>query len=194
MGSEAFAGRVRAAFYATFLGAGSAHRLGVTRALFYLWFVVQLVLYEPGHYARLPAAFWEPPLLLGIFAPPDAGIFDAAVVALYAAGICASLGLFTRVATAVTALLALYVVGVMNGFGARNLHLSPVLLIACVMPFAPSGAAVSLDRWLGRRGRGPRRCSPLSADFCWPVVMGVSLGWCCLWSVRACRSWCLATG
>lgn len=143
---------------------GSARRLGVSRGLFYAWYAVQVVAYDPAAYARLPRELWQPVLLLRPFGQPSAIVADVAVIVLLVALAFAAVGLFTRLATSLVAVLGTVSVGWMACFGAVNFHFTPLVLISWILPFSACGAACSLDALRG--GSPPPAEDPA---FGWPI-------------------------
>jgi hypothetical protein len=102
----------------------------------------------------------------------------AAKLVLIVSAACAALGLFTRAAAIVTALLAVYVFGIANFYFRlmHNLHVE--VLCAMVLAASRAGDALSLDNLLRRRRGQPAASSPSSAytfpiRACW-LLLGVS--------------------
>ena len=82
---------------------------------------------------------------------------------IVALGVC-TVGLLTRVAAPLVALLGTHVFAVMNGYGYANFHIIPLVLISWPLALAPSGDALSLDALLGR---GRKAMNPV--DYHWPI-------------------------
>jgi len=89
-------------------------------------------------------------------------------------GVCAALGLGTRLTTKVAAIAALYLLGVPSFFG-KILHSDHALvMMTLVLAAAPCGDALSLDRsWLRLRGRpdpGVSAAYTLPVRLCWLLL------------------------
>ncbi|MBI1354912.1 MAG: hypothetical protein GC160_11245 [Acidobacteria bacterium] len=147
-----------------FLRPGSALRLGVSRALFYGWYLLQARVYQPARFAELPAELWDPPVLLRLFPAPDAATAAGIARILELSLLLSCLGLWTRAATVTATVTGAYLFGVMNGYGFINFHCIPLVLISWPLALAPCGDAFSLDAWLRR---GPLVRDP--ADYRWPI-------------------------
>ncbi|HYJ11117.1 MAG TPA: hypothetical protein VEX18_18975, partial [Polyangiaceae bacterium] len=101
-------------------------------------------------------------------------------------GLCAASGLLTRVTAPITALVAVYLLGVPSFFG-KILHMDHALvLMALVVSASPCGDALSLDRlWLRRRGvppPGPSTAYTLPIRLSW-LLLGTIYLFPGLWKV-----------
>jgi hypothetical protein len=117
---------------------------------------------NPVWYTRLPESQRNPPwgwAWLGNL-PFDEQLLSGAEHALIVSAAAASLGLFTRVSAPVSALLAVYVLGVPNFFWKINHGHHIRVLCALAIACAPCGDALSLDRlWKRFRGHAPPEAS-----------------------------------
>jgi hypothetical protein len=99
---------------------------------------------------------------------PSTGLL-AAEIAWKVAMLCACLGLFTRVATAVAAIGALYLLGTPFNYG-KVYHLASIIIFtSSILAFSRCGDALSIDALI-RRKRGLPAPQP-SAEYRWPVRM-----------------------
>ncbi len=147
-----------------FLKGGSATRLGVCRALFYGWFLVQIFVYDPVSYVSLPSEFWSPTLLLRVVPPPTVGLMAFATILAGIAALLSCLGFLTRISTAIVALAGTYIFGAINGYGHVTFHFAPMILVSWILPFSPCGDAFSLDCRFARLSS-----KTSSMDYQWPV-------------------------
>lgn len=115
------------------------------RAFFYAWCAFQVYVYAPWDYARMPPEFWRPPYVLWMCSAPTPQLALVVCQVLWVALAFCTVGLFTRLTTAVAALLLTYAFGVTNGYGAVGFHHSPLVLIAWVLALSRCGDAFSLD-------------------------------------------------
>lgn len=145
---------------------GSAQRLGVTRALFYAWYLFQVFAYSPVEYARLPESFWAPVKALRFFDAPTPELMLALVLVLSLSAFMACIGLFTRLSTSVTFLVGFFVFGAMNSYGKTNFHFSPMVIMSCILAFSRCGDAFAVDAFRKKSGgTGP-------VNYCWPSRLG----------------------
>lgn len=158
----------------------SAMNLGLLR-IFVFWTLFQAAITsEASWYAALPAdrlkirPGWEPLADVIPQVLPYTGIAEKAFVV---ASALALLGLFTRSAAAVTALLAVWVMGVPNFYFKLAHGWQVPVLTAFVLAASPAGDACSLDAWLRRlRGRPapePSVAYSLPVRFAW-LLLGTS--------------------
>ncbi|HVR20228.1 MAG TPA: HTTM domain-containing protein [Polyangiaceae bacterium] len=119
---------------------------------------------NPLWYARLPAGERDPPLGWGFLGslPFDEGLVSGAHDAFVVASAAALLGAFTRLSVPVSAVLAVYVLGLPNFFAKINHAHHVRVLCALALAASPCGDALSLDR-LWKRLRGFAPPSPSSA-------------------------------
>jgi hypothetical protein len=124
---------------------------------------------NPEWHAALPSELRAPPFgweQLGSL-PFDVGAVESARDLLVVVSAAAALGLFTRVTVPLSALLAVYVLGVPQCFGKVNHGGHARMLAVLALSLAPSGDAFSLDS-LFRRLRG-QPSAPPSAAYALPV-------------------------
>ncbi|HMI90041.1 MAG TPA: HTTM domain-containing protein [Polyangiales bacterium] len=106
--------------------------------------------------------------------PINATVASGARFLVVAFGVCAAVGLGTRITSKVAAIAALYLLGVPSFFG-KILHSDHALvMMTLVLAAAPCGDALSLDRlWLRRRGRPEPQMSDaytLPVRLCWLLL------------------------
>jgi hypothetical protein len=91
--------------------------------------------------------------------------------------ILAAIGLMTRTSCAVSAVLALYLLGLRESFGEIYHSTATVPLVLLTLAVARSGDACSIDSLL-RRGRGRQAVSNEIApgEYVWPVRLAQCLG------------------
>jgi hypothetical protein len=94
-------------------------------------------------------------------------------------GVCAALGLATRITTAAAALAAVYLLGAPSFFG-KILHADHALvLMTLVLAAAPCGDALSLDRlwqrWRGRPAPAAASAYTLPVRLCWLLLATIYL-------------------
>jgi len=94
-------------------------------------------------------------------------------------GLCAALGLGTRITTKVAAIAAVYLLGTPSFFG-KILHADHALvLMTLVLAAAPCGDALSLDRlwqrWRGRPAPAPATAYTLPVRLCWLLLTTIYL-------------------
>jgi hypothetical protein len=145
--------------------------LGVCRVLF---FGAELVYHAQAHFkdwGGIPAALFQPVWIferLHLPILPTTGLLVAEVVWKLAM-LLAFVGLFTRAATVVSALGALYLLGVPFNYG-KVYHLASIIIFTMtILAFSRCGDALSIDALLRRRrGLAP---PALSGEYRWPVRM-----------------------
>ena len=140
-------------------------RLGVARALFYLWYLVQLIYYRPFAWTAVPQEFWEPSALMSLWmsAPRLSPTTNHLLFGiLLVATLLASLGVKTRFSTTVVALVGTWYFGLAACFGQADFHLYPVVLISWILPWSSCGRAFSWD------AKSQSRPCP-SGSFRWPI-------------------------
>ena len=149
-------------------------------------------------YARFPADLQLPPpgweTILSVFPIGESSI-KAVQIAAALAAFLALIGLFTRPAAAVTAVLATYVLGSQYLFGKVDHTFHNVIWFALLLAASPSGDALSVDAWLARRrGRpppGPARAYALPIRLMW-LLMGVAYFFPGLYKLLAGPRWVLS--
>jgi uncharacterized membrane protein YphA (DoxX/SURF4 family) len=131
-------------------------------------------------YARLPEDLRVPPpgweaILRAL--PLDETTVKLAQIAAIAVSFLALVGLWTRPAAALSALLGTWVLGSQYLFGKVDHTFHHVIWFALLLAASPSGDALSVDAWLARRrGRpppGPARAYALPIRLMW-LLMGVA--------------------
>ena len=140
-----------------------AFNLGVCRALFYAFYLWQMILYSPGGYSALPVQLWSPPWLLSVFSPPSESGLMAISVTFYLSSFFAILGLFSRFSSTITSLTGAFLFGVMNSYGHVNIHSSVMQLIAFIIPLSHASDRFSIDSLL--------KALPLKSPeaYLWPI-------------------------
>lgn len=162
--------RLRTASEQFWFAPESPINLAVCRVLFFgafAWWYRDLDL-RP--WTDVDQVFWMP---LPLFQWLGLGVLPAAwlgylQMAWKTALWCACLGLATRLSTALSAVLGLYVLGLPHNFGKVH-HLDTlVVLFSIILALSRCGDGWSVDRLLARRrGRGPA-VAP-SGEYVWPV-------------------------
>ncbi|HEX8912998.1 MAG TPA: hypothetical protein VF796_11610 [Humisphaera sp.] len=152
-------------------GPESPTNLGVCRLLF---FGAEFLYHLPVRFdawGDVPRALFKPVWVferLHLPVLPTTGLLVFEVVWKLAM-LLACLGLFTRVATAVAAVGALYLLGLPFNFG-KVYHLASIIIFTMtILAFSRCGDGVSLDALI-RRKRGLPPPAP-SGDYRWPVRM-----------------------
>ncbi|MCA9776981.1 MAG: hypothetical protein KC800_09705 [Candidatus Eremiobacteraeota bacterium] len=141
---------------------GSARRLGMSRALFYLCYLWQLWSLHPIAFVNVSGRYWEPvPLMAWL---PQPGLLQAQIVfaTAFFFGVTSALGWRTRISTIMVALLGSYCLSWLNALGGINFHAMPLILISWILPFSACGSAFSLD---STGAEDP----PDSPEFSWPI-------------------------
>jgi HTTM domain len=142
--------------------AGSARRLGVSRALFYLCYCWQLWVLHPLDYVVVPQQFWSAVPLLDWLPQPAPGLAELVYGLTFLSGCLAILGWRTKWTTACLAVLGTWVFSWINSLGGISFHTMPLVLISWILPFSSCGDAFSLDS----RGRELVDDSPA---YNWPI-------------------------
>lgn len=146
--------------------------LGICRAMF---FAAEVVYHAPVHFQEwgtVPRALLYKPAWIfeRMHLPilPTTGLLIFEIVWKLAMA-CACLGLFTRVATAVSAVGALYLLGVPFNYG-KVFHLASIIIwTMTILAFSRSGDGFSIDSLIRKR-RGLPAPAP-SGEYRWPVRM-----------------------
>ena len=150
-----------------FFCGGCAKRLGICRAVFYGWYLCQLLLYHPVEYARIPVDYWQPVTCLRWFSAPTPGLMSIAVIVLSISLVAATLGIKTRWSTFAVAVIGTFVIGVINSYGRYDFHWSPLIVTSWYLPFSRCGDAFALDAMQGRQ-----TSSLSTGDYCWLIRLG----------------------
>jgi hypothetical protein len=148
--------------------------LGACRILFYGGLFVAFAGIDFTPLCQVAQSYWRPTSFYRIFFLH--GPFSTAVTVWLQAAWKISLlvsmaGLFTRVSTAISGLLGLYLVGLTYNFGKLDHDMAVTGLILLMLPFSECGRVWSLDRRISRwRGRAP---APLTGEEArWPIQFG----------------------
>ncbi len=150
----------------------SPYMLGLCRfcffAAFYGLYIAQIDLRD---YALFPEGFYQPRSFFAWlpFSPPGWDVLNGLVTAFTLAVILAALGLCTRVATATSCVLGLYVVGLQFNYGYLHWAHAVVPLVMGVLALAPCGDALSLDTVI-RRWRTQYIPTP-GGQYRWPIQL-----------------------
>jgi uncharacterized membrane protein YphA (DoxX/SURF4 family) len=124
-----------------------------------------------GEVAILPDQLWEPVQfvdLLGL-GPPDEATLTAVWGVTMVAAAAMTIGLATRPASALAAAGGIYLITIPNCYGDITHGFNVLAMMLLVLPFARTGAALSVDS-LVRRARGTVTPDAAS-DFNWPVKL-----------------------
>lgn len=146
--------------------------LAICRILFY---GAVLLFYLSRHYegwALLPNTVYVPVTLLGRLGFP---IFEPHIVValewVWKTGLLlCCIGLFTRPALLVTAIIGFYLLSMPHDFGKVNHNDQPLALVMCILAFSRCGDALSVDSWLRARFSPKASAFPSrSGEYRWPV-------------------------
>jgi hypothetical protein len=120
-------------------------------------------------WTRVPKQFFQPIWLFDVLKLKvlDGGWLLALHVTLIVALVLAMLGLFTRIALAVAALLMLYLLGLPNNFGKTGHGDAILVLITFFLAVSRCDAALSLEHAIARR-RHVSGVAP-SGEYRWPI-------------------------
>ncbi len=128
--------------------------LGLCRASFFASFYgLYLARWDQRVYAFFPDGFFQPRSFFAwpFLAPMNETAFAWLVTGFECAVILAALGLLTRITTAASFGLGLYVVGYQFNYGYLHWAHAVVPIVMGVFALAPSGDALSLDAWIRQR-------------------------------------------
>ncbi len=146
----------------------SAWPLGLCRAWFFTsFYALYLYRWDQRVYAFFPEGFFQPHSFFAWLALSPVGetTFVGLVTGFECAVVLAALGLFTRLATAASFTLGLYVIGYQFNYGYLHWAHAVVPIVMGVIALAPSGDAWSIDAWL-RRAKPVRQAG---GQYGWPV-------------------------
>lgn len=150
----------------------TATHLVVARVVLYQWVARQALGLRSARWAELPDVFWEPMSFHRALGLPLLDAFTLSILdaVYFTAALCSAAGLLSRASMAVTAVLALYLLGLPNDFGKINHGGNVLVMILCLMPFSRAGTVGSVDAvlraWLRpSRPRPPAR----SGEYTWPI-------------------------
>jgi hypothetical protein len=124
-----------------------------------------------GVVPTLPDELWEPVSFVGLLGlgPPNEAALTAVWAVTMAAAVATTIGLATRAASVIAAAGGIYLITLPNCFGDINHGFNVLAMMLLVLPFARTGASLSVDS-LVRRARGA--VSPgVASDFNWPVKL-----------------------
>jgi glycosyltransferase involved in cell wall biosynthesis len=172
----AWAGRARVeARLREFFGASAGPlNLAVVRVAVFATLFRMANLDQALWFGQMPEALRSPAFGSGWLAalvPTTESWVRTAWIGLRAACVLAAVGLWTRPAAGVAALLAVYVLGIPQWFG-KVTHYHHLVWFAALLAASPCGDALSVDAWL-RRGRGrpaPSRAYGLPLRFMWLLL------------------------
>lgn len=128
--------------------------LGLCRVCFFAsFYVLYLARWDQRVYALFPNGFFQPRsfFIWSGFAQMSETVFAWLVTGFECAVIFAALGLLTRIATATSFGLSLYVIGYQFNYGYLHWAHAVVPIAMGVLAFAPCGDALSLDAWMRKR-------------------------------------------
>ena len=171
--------------------AASPDNLGLCRIILYgvmfLFYVLTPRLFPSWGYLQdfapwgsVSRVFWRPVWLFSLLHLPLVSTQALAVMQIVwrAALLLSCIGLFTRISTAISFALGLYLFGVPASFGKIH-HMDHVLIFAfLIMAFSHCGDAWSIDALIRKARVGAsREPSVTSGEYTWPVRM--------IWAVMA---------
>jgi hypothetical protein len=146
--------------------------LGLCRAFFFASFYgLYLARWDQRWYALFPDGFFRPRSFFAwlSFPPPGWETLDWLVAVFELSVILAALGLLTRIATALSFVLGLYVIGLQFNYGYLHWAHAVVPIVMGVLALAACGDALSLDALIRKRTIGSI-ASP-GGQYCWPVQL-----------------------
>lgn len=148
------------------------HRLGLCRMLFFAsFYLLYLVRVDLRWYALFPDGFFQPRSFFVWLpsAPPGWETLNGLVTTFELSVICAALGVLTRISTAVSFVVGLYVIGLQFNFGYLHWAHAIVPIVMGVLALAPCGDAWSLDALLWKYRR--RQQAKAGGQYHWPVQL-----------------------
>jgi predicted DCC family thiol-disulfide oxidoreductase YuxK len=161
----------------------SADNLGLCRVIFYgsmlLFYLLTPLLFPTwgwhenfSDWGKVSLVFWQPIWLFAQFHIPRFSIeLLTAIELTWRISLALScIGLFTRLSTAVSFILGIYLFGLPNSFGKTH-HLD-ILMVFCflILAFSRCGDAWSVDCLIRKAGHGSlARSRTLSGEYTWPV-------------------------
>ncbi len=146
--------------------------LGLCRVCFFASFYgLYLVRWDQRVYAFFPEGFFQPRsfFVWSALAPVSETTFAWFVTGFECAVIFAMIGLLTRLATAISFVLGLYVIGYQFNYGYLHWAHAVVPIAMGVFALAPSGDALSLDAWM--RSSATRRAIRDGGQYRWPIQL-----------------------
>jgi uncharacterized membrane protein YphA (DoxX/SURF4 family) len=146
--------------------------LGLCRAWFFAsFYALYLYRWDQRVYAFFPQGFFQPRSFFTwlSLSPVGETTFAWLVTGFECAVVLAALGLFTRLATAASFVLGLYVIGYQFNYGYLHWAHAVVPIVMGVLALAPSGDALSIDALLC--GRTADRGQRLGGQYHWPLQL-----------------------
>jgi len=151
--------------------------LGLLRIVIFGILLVNAIVSPAAWYAGVPESFRDLPPGWGWTSdvlPITPGRLRRAQILLIVSSALAVVGLFTRPASIVAAVLAVYVFGVPNFYFKIGHGMHVPVLSALVLAASPAGAGASLDAWIRRRrgapAENPSVAYTVPVRFCWLLV------------------------
>jgi len=144
--------------------------LGLCRAWFFAsFYALYLYRWDQRVYAFFPEGFFQPRSFFAWLSltPVSEAAFAGLVTGFEYAVVLSALGLFTRLATAASFVLGLYVIGYQFNYGYLHWAHAVVPITMGILALAPSGDALSIDAW--RRRAKPVR--PTGGQYGWPMQL-----------------------
>jgi predicted DCC family thiol-disulfide oxidoreductase YuxK len=150
-----------------------ASNLGIARLLFYAGIFMVYVQEDFAGWADVSKAYWAPVWVFSVLSLDvyPAPVLRAIELAFLGSLALAAVGLFTRAATTVAAVLGLYYFGLPHNYGHVYHFDALIVFVLIVMALARTADAWSLDR-LVKLARG--RATPVanrSPEYTWPSRM-----------------------
>jgi hypothetical protein len=159
---------LRAAWNRFWFAPGPASTLGLCRLLFFAMLSVWMFPHDFSAWGAYSRLFWMP-----IWLFDAAGLRPLSVTGLMvvqsiwkASLLLGALGLLTRPALVVAAVLGVYLMGLPHNFGQTQHFDTLVVLTLTALALSRAGDAWSLDAWLARRRRG---LPADSGEYTWPI-------------------------
>jgi hypothetical protein len=146
--------------------------LGLCRAWFFAsFFALYLWRWDQRVYAFFPEGFYQPRSFFAwlSLAPVGEATFAWLVTGFEGAVMLSALGLFTRLATAASFALGLYIIGYQFNYGYLHWAHAVVPIVMGVLALAPCGDALSIDMLLRRRTA--IRGRQTGGQYRWPVQL-----------------------
>lgn len=148
------------------------HMLGLCRAFFFAsFYLLYLTQEDLRWYALFPDGFFQPRSFFVWlpFASPGWETLDKFVTTFELCVVLAALGLLTRMATAISFVLSLYVVGLQFNYGYLHWAHAIVPLVMGVFALAPCGDALALDALIRKYRRRQRERA--GGQYYWPMQL-----------------------
>ncbi|PON19440.1 hypothetical protein C2W62_02635 [Candidatus Entotheonella serta] len=150
----------------------AAWPLGLCRAGFFAaFYLLYLYRWDQRVYAFFPDGFFQPRsfFVWRSLAPVSEVVFTWLVTGFEYAVLLSALGIFTRLSTAASFTLGLYVIGYQFNYGYLHWAHAVVPLVMGVLALAPSGDAWSVDGLLFQRVA--RRGKQVGGQYHWPMQL-----------------------